>query len=122
MIKVINCKHVLSGCSIEEIKSDIKNYHQGFMIINDELYIPYHTALRLGLEFKEEDVTVLDSYDNVTARDIVAHEFGRTDVNELDIIDLAEAVYNHDLFQVVVIVADITEHAYNKGFDDGYEC
>ena len=125
MIKVINCKHLFSKIGINEFKNNIADYHQGFMVINGDLYIPYYRALRLELDFDEADVEILDNYDNVTARDIIASEFGTTDIDELTIMDLAEALYDGDdsdkLSRLIDVVADVHTEAYEKGLDDGLE-
>ena len=51
-------------------------------------------------------------------RDVVTHEFGRTDLDELDIMDLAEAVYSNNLSQVIDVISDIARSEHNKGFEN----
>lgn len=123
MLKVINCKHLFSKIGINDFKNNIADYHQGFMVIDGDLYIPYYRALRLGLDFSEDDVEVLYNYDyaDTTARDIVAREFGRTNIDEISVMDLAEALYDGDdadrLSRLVDVVDDIVEVEYTKGFN-----
>ena len=123
MLKVINCKNMFSKIGINEFKNNIADYHQGFMIIDGDLYIPYYRALQLGLDFDGTYVSILDNYDNVTARDIVASEFGTTDLDEVVIMDLAEVLYNNDypnLSRLVDVVADLYTDTYAQGLADGY--
>lgn len=123
MLKVINCKHLFSKIGINEFKNNIADYHQGFMIIDGDLYIPYYRALRLDLDFDDADVKVLyaNDYADATARDVVAREFGRTNVDEISVMDLAEALYDGDdankLSRLVDVVDDIVEEEYTKGFN-----
>ena len=125
MIKVINCKHLFSKIGINEFKNNITDYHQGFMVIHGDLYIPYYRALRLDLDFDEADVEVLDNYSDVTACDIVAREFNATELDEITIMDLAEVLYDGDdsdrLSRLFDVVADLYMETYEKGLEDGLE-
>lgn len=108
MINLINCRELLADNAIEDIKNTINTYHQGFMVIDNELYIPYYSALKIGLMIPNDcDRYLLSDYSTVTAKDTVASAFGMCDnVDEVTIIDLSDAVYRQDLGQAVNILSD----------------
>lgn len=98
-IELMNCKGMFSDDCINDFKKHIDDYHQGFMIVNDELYLPKYKVLSLGLHYdKDTEVIVLDDYNKATAKDELAQLFNDNEyVTNDELIDLAEAVWTNDI-------------------------
>lgn len=45
-IQVIDCNYLFVGSMVKEIKNNIISYHQGFMVVNDKLYLPLYQVLQ----------------------------------------------------------------------------
>ena len=96
MIALINCKDLFSDCLIDNIKEHMDNYHQGFVLVGDELYIPRYKVIQLGLDHDDDvEVITLCDWSQVTATDEVAKYFG-------------------DVF-------DLCSDSYWQGYDDGFK-
>ena len=120
-IQVIDCKYLFIDSMIEEIKNDIINYHQGFMVVNDKLYLPLYQVLqRKYILPKPYETTIID-LDDIDRFDCLATYFYK--VNALDIDDVID-LYNDwldDEFETVLNTADeIAEANYQQGFTQGY--
>ena len=60
-IQVIDCNYLFSECLINEVKHDIKQFHQGFMLADNTLYLPYYKVLRAKYELpKQYETTIID--------------------------------------------------------------
>ena len=98
MIKLVNCKDLFSECLIDDVKKNIDTYHQGFVLIGDELYLPHSRVINLELEYDVDldvNAIMLDDMSQVTATDKLSCDF--------------EAVL------------DLCYEAYWQGYDDGYK-
>lgn len=122
-MKLINCNELFSQDFIDDVKEDIDNYHQGFMIVNDELYIPRYRADLLGLDYDEDtECIVLDDYNKATAKDKLAQLFGNIDyITNVELIDLGEAVWANDLDTTLKLVLELCHNNYWQGYRDGVE-
>lgn len=79
-IELMNCRGMFSDYGINDFKKHIDDYHQGFMIVNDELYLPRYKVLSLGLNYDEDtECIVLDNYNKATAKDKLAQLFNDND-------------------------------------------
>lgn len=121
-IELMNCKGMFSESCIDDIKKDIVNYHQGFMIVNDELYLPKYKVVSLGLDYdKDTEVIVLDDYNKATAKDNVAKLFNDNDyISNAELGDLAEAVWTNDLCKAWDLVLELCHTNYWQGYKDGF--
>lgn len=103
MIELMNCKGMFSEFCINDFKKHIEDYHQGFMIVNDELYIPRYKVISLGLDYDEDtEVIVLDDYNKATAKDKLAQLF-----NDI------EGAYS--------LLLNLCHENYWQGYRDGFE-
>ena len=123
MIKLVNCKALFTQDFINDIKKNIHKYHQGFMIVNDELYLPVYTVTRLGLEYDNDiDTFTLADYSEATATDNVSCLFGNHDyINNNEVITLADNVLRVELNKVFELVLDLCHDNYWQGYKDGFE-
>lgn len=107
---------------INDYKKHIDDYHQGFMIVNDELYLPKYKVLSLGLDYDEDtEVIVLDDYNKPTAKYQLAQLFNDNDyiANE-ELTDLAEAVWTNDVYSAYQLVLDLCHAKYWQGYHDWF--
>lgn len=118
-IQVIDCSYLFIDSLIKEIKNNIINYHQGFMVVDDTLYLPYYQVLRRKYNLPNDHETTIIDLDDVTKFDCLATYFYK--VNALDIDDVID-LYNDWLdneFEAVFNTADeIAEAKYNLGYND----
>lgn len=123
MIKLMNCKGMFSEYCINDFKKHIEDYHQGFMIVNDELYLPLYKVGLLDLDYDEgTEVIVLDDYNKATAKDQLAKLFNDYDyINNNDLIDLAEAVWTNNIKETLDIVVTLCHNNYWQGCRAGFE-
>lgn len=121
-IELMNCKGMFSDYCINDFKKHIDDYHQGFMIVNDELYLPKYKVLSLGLDYDEDtEVIVLDDYNKATAKDKVAQLFNDNDyVSNEELTDLAEAVWTNDIDCACQLMLDMCRAKYWQGYYDGF--
>ena len=122
MIELMNCKGMFSEYCINDFKKHIEDYHQGFMIVNDELYLPRYKVVSLGLEYDEDtEVIVLDDYNKATAKDKLAQLFTDNDyITNAELIDFAEAVWTCDIEGAYALLLDLCHANYWEGYDDGF--
>lgn len=123
MIELMNCKGMFSEYCINDFKKHIEDYHQGFMIVNDELYLPRYKVVLLGLDYDEDtECIVLDDYNKATAKDKLAQLFDDYDyINNNDLIDLAEAVWTNNLKEALNLAVTLCHDNYWQGYRDGFE-
>lgn len=121
-IELMNCKGMFSEYCINDFKKHIDDYHQGFMIVNDELYLPKYKVLSLGLDYDEDtEVIVLDDYSKATAKDKLAQLFNDCDyITNAELTDLAEAVWTNDLCKAWDLVLELCHTNYWQGYKDGF--
>lgn len=120
-IQVIDCNYLFVGSMVKEIKNNITAYHQGFMVVNDKLYLPLHQVLERKYSLPNYYKTTIIDLNNVDRFDCLATYFYK--VNALDIDDVID-LYNDwldDEFETVLNTADeIAEANYQQGFTQGY--
>lgn len=118
-ITVINCNYLFTDSLIEEVKEDIKNYHQGFMIINDTLYIPIYVILQGNYNLPSKyETTIIDLSDVTDFDDMASYFYNVTDLSLEDVIDLYNNRY--DFEELLTIVDDLAEVNYQQGYTQGY--
>ena len=123
MIELMNCNGMFSQDCIEDFKKHIDEYHQGFMIVNDELYLPKYKVLSLGLKYdKDTEVIVLADYNKPTAKDKLAYLFNDNElVSNAELTDFAEAVWINDIESAYELLLDLCHANYWQGYHDGFE-
>lgn len=107
-IKVINCKYLFINSLIEDVKTNIKNYHQDFMIANDTLYLPYYVVLSRKFTLPSDYETTIIKLSDVTDFDDMASYF--YNVTSLSIEDVIYLCNNQGNFDELL-----------NTIDDGYE-
>lgn len=119
-IQVIDCNYLFIGRIVKEIKNNIIAYHQGFMVVNDKLYLPLYQVLQRKYSLLKEYETTIIDLDDVTKFDCLATYFYK--VNALDIDDVID-LYNDwldDEFENVLNTAnEIAEAKWQHGYTDG---
>ena len=123
LIRVINCKQLFTKNYVEEIKDHIKRYHQGFMIADNELYLPLYQALRVCYTLPDDYTSDVIDIDNVTNTDTLAFYFKQTNSLDVDdIIDLHQAMQLDDDFsKLLAVVDEIAQARYETGYADAEE-
>ena len=123
MIELMNCKGMFSEYCINDFKKHIEDYHQGFMIVNDELYLPKHKVLSLELDYDEDtECIVLDDYNKATSKDKLAQLFDDYDyITNNELIDLAEAIWTCDIKGGLDLALRLCHVNYWQGYRDGFE-
>lgn len=121
-IELMNCNGMFSQDCINDFKKHIDDYHQGFMIVNDELYLPKYKVLSLGLDYDDDtEVIVLDDYNKATAKDKLACLFNDNDyVTNAELIDFGEAVWTNDIVSAYQLMLDVCHANYWRGYHDGF--
>ena len=121
MIELMNCRGMFSEYCINDFKKHIEDYHQGFMIVNDELYLPKYKVLSLELDYDEDtEVIVLDDYNEATSKDKLAQLFNDNDyITNNELIDLAEAICTCDIKGGLDLAVRLCHANYDKGYEDG---
>ena len=123
LIRVINCKQLFTKNYVEEIKDRIKMYRQGFMIIDNELYLPLYQVLRACYTLPDGYTSDVIDIDNVTNTDALAFYFKQTNALDVDdIIDLHHAMQLDDDFsKLLAVVDEIAQARYETGYADAEE-
>ena len=120
-IQVIDCNYLFIGFAIDVVKDHLTDFHMGFMVVNNKLYLPYYQVLKRKYDLPEHYKTTIIDLDNVDRFDCLATYFYK--VNALDIDDVID-LYNDWLdneFETVLNTADeIAEANYQQGFTQGY--
>lgn len=122
-VKAINCKYLFTKDYIEEIKDSIKTYNQGFMVVNNNLYLPYYQVLSMHYTLPIEHETDIIELDNVTSTDRLSICFKQVDaLDEQDVIDLWRAMQLDDDFsKLLAVVDEIAQARYETGYADAEE-
>lgn len=121
-IQVMDCKYLFIDSMIKEIKNNIIAYRQGFMVVNDKLYLPLHQVLRRNYNLPNCYKTTIIDLDDVDRFDCLATYFYK--VNGLDIddvIDLYNDWLDNEFETVLNTVDEIAESNYQQGFTQGYD-
>lgn len=120
-IQVIDCHYLFSDCLINEVKDNIIDYHQGFMLVDNTLYLPYYKALKGEYKLSEQYETTIIDLDDVTKFDCLATYFYKVDTLDVeDVIDLYDACSIVHLFERLLnTVEDIAKEKYDLGYEDG---
>ena len=96
MIKLVNCKDLFRECFIDDVKDHIDTYHQGFVLIGSELYIPLVRVNQLDLKYdKDVDTVMLEDLSQTTATDNTSYDLST--------------------------VLDLCHDSYWQGYDDGFK-
>lgn len=121
-IKVIDCKYLFIDSLIKHVKNNIKDYHTGFMLVDDVLYMPYYMVLERHYSLPDWYKTDTIELSDVTEYDSLATNF--FNVASLDVEDVL-VLYNQWLdnkFDDILNTADeIATNKYDLGYDDGYK-
>lgn len=123
LIRVINCKQLFTNDYVESIKDSIKLYRQGFMVIDNELYLPLYQVLRARYTLPDDYISDVIDINDVTNTDALAFYFKRTNTLTVDdIIDLYRAMQLDDDFSNLLdVVDDIAQARYETGYADAEE-
>ena len=119
-IQAINCDYLFNKDLIEEIKSNIEDYHQGFMIVKDTLYMPIYVVFERNYKLPSKyKLNIIDSSDVTDFDDMASYFYNVTTLSADEVIDL----YNHqcDFEELLNIVDDIAESNYQQGYTQGYD-
>lgn len=121
-IELMNCKGLFSQDCIDDIKTHIERYHQGFMIVNNELYLPRYKVISLGFAYgRDTECIVLDDYSEATAKDKLARLFNDNDYITIEeLTDLAKAVWTNDIDSAYQLMLDVCHANYWQGYHDGF--
>lgn len=121
-IKVIDCKYLFIDSIIDGIKRNIKAYHQGFMLVDDTLYIPYYQVLQRKYSLPKQYETILiDLSDVIDFDDLATYFYAVTTLDIDDVIDLYNDWLNNEFDTLIDTVDEIARSKYELGFNDGYE-
>lgn len=113
----INCDYVFTKDYIKTVKSNIRNYHQGFMVVNDVLYLPYYTVLKYGYKLPSNyDTTNIELSDVTDFDDMASYFYNVTCLSTDDVIDLYDCQYDFD--ELLNTMDEIAEAQYQMGIDD----
>ena len=98
-------------------------YRQGFMIVDNELYLPLYQVLCAHYTLPDGYTSDVIDIDNVTNTDALAFYFKRTDALSVDdIIDLHHAMQLDDDFsKLLTVVDEIAQARYETGYADAEE-
>lgn len=123
LIRVINCKQLFTKNYVEGIKDHIKLYRQGFMIADNELYLPLYNVLRTCYTLPDNYTSDVIDIDNVTNTDALAFYFKQTNTLDVEeVIDLYHAMQlNDDFGELLDVVDEIAEQRYELGYSDAEE-
>lgn len=119
-IQVIDCNYLFISFAIDVVKDHLTDFHMGFMVVNDKLYLPYYQVLKCKYNLPEHYKTTIIDLDNVTKFDCLATYFYK--VNGLgidDVIDLYDSQSNFE--ELLNTVGSIAESRYDLGYSDCYE-
>ena len=98
-------------------------YRQGFMIADNELYLPLYQVLRVCYTLPDDYTSDVIDIDNVTNTDALAFYFKQTNALDVDgIIDLYHAMQLDDDFsKLLAVVDEIAQARYETGYADAEE-
>lgn len=120
-IQVIDCNYLFIDCLIDEIKLNIKSYHQGFMVVDNKLYLPYYQVLQRKYSLPDNYETTSIDLRDVNSYDSLARYFYKVDTLDIDdVIDLYNDWLNNDFKIVINTVDEIAEANYQQGYTQGY--
>lgn len=121
-IQAIDCTYLFIDSLIEEIKNNIINYHQGFMIVNDTVYLPYYQVLQRKYSLPNKYKTTIIGLDDVTKFDCLAAYFYKVNALDIDdVIDLYNDWLDNDFETVLSTVDEIAEAQWQQGYTDDNE-
>lgn len=119
-IQAINCDYLFNKDLIKEIKSNIEDYHQGFMIVKDTLYMPIYVVFERNYKLPSKyKLNIIDSSDVTDFDDMASHFYNVTTLSADNVIDLYN--YQYDFEELLNIVDDIAEFNYQQGYTQGYD-
>lgn len=122
-IKVIDCKYLFIDSLIKHVKNNIKDYHTGFMLVDDVLYMPYYMVLERHYTLPKDYKTNTIELSDVTEYDSLAtHFFDVTSLDIEDVIDLYNKWLDNEFEDILNTADEIAQAKYDLGFNDGYEC
>lgn len=120
-INVIDCKYLFTNDLIDDIKSNIKIYHLGFMFVGDTLYLPYYQVLQRKYSLPNGYKTTEINLQDVTSYDSLTRYFYKVDALDIDdVIDLYNEWLYHEFERVINTADEIAEANYQQGFTQGY--
>lgn len=121
-VKVINCDYIFIKQLIKHIKDNIEQYNQGFMVVDDTLYLPYYMVLRRKYNLPTQVKTTTIDLESVTKHDSLATYFYKVDALDIDdIIDLQLAWLDNDFDDIINATDYIAQAKYDLGYHDAFE-
>lgn len=121
-IQVIDCSYLFIDCLIDEIKLTIKSYHQGFMIVDNKLYLPYYQVLQRKYSLPDNYETRSIDLRDVSSYDSLARYFYKVDALDIDdVIDLYNDWLNNEFETVLNTADEIAEANWQQGYTQGYD-
>lgn len=121
-VKVIDCKYLFIDSLIEHVKNNIKDYHAGFMLVDDVLYIPYYEVL--SRHFTSPDVYKTDTIELSDVNDfdsLATHFYNVTSLDVEDVIDLYNKWLDNEFEDILNTADEIAQAKYDLGYNDGYD-
>lgn len=121
-INVIDCRYLFIDSLITEVKSNLINYHQGFMIVNDTLYLPLYQVLQRKYNLPDEYETTIIDLDDVDKFDCLVTYFYKVNALDVDdVIDLYNSWRDHEFENVLNTADEIANARYEQGYTDCYD-
>ena len=118
-IEVIDCNYLFIDSIIKEIKNNIIAYHQGFMVVNDKLYLPLYQVLQRKYNLPKQYETTIIDLDDVDRFDCLATYFYKVNALDIDdVIDLYNDWLDNEFETVLNTVDEIATAKCNIGFED----
>lgn len=121
-IKVIDCRYLFIDSLITEVKSNIINYSQGFMVLGDVLYLPLYQVLQRKYNLPDYYKTTIIDLDDVDKFDCLATYFYKVNALDIDdVIDLYNDWLDHKFENVLNTADEIANARYEQGYTDCYD-
>ena len=121
-IKVIDCRYLFIDSLIAEVKSNIIDYHQGFLVLGDTLYLPLYQVLQRKYNLPDYYKTTIIDLDDVDKFDCLATYFYKVNALDIDdVIDLYNDWLDHKFENVLNTADEIANARYEQGYTDCYD-
>lgn len=121
-IQVIDCNYLFVCSMVKEIKNNITAYHQGFMIVDNKLYLPYYQVLQRKYSLPDNYETTSIDLRDVSSYDSLARYFYKVDALDIDdVIDLYNDWLDNEFETVLNTADEIAEANWQQGYTQGYD-
>lgn len=119
-IQVIDCSYLFIDSLIKEIKNNIINYHQGFIVVDGKLYLPYYQVLQRKYDLPDKYETTTIDLSDVTNFDCLATYFYNVTALDIDdVIDLYNDWLDNEFEKALNTADEIAQAKYDLGYEDG---